>query len=86
MAIPGTSGPAALNGALEALVRPLALELRPTRVPAERRDAIFAQVATSSPVGRVGHPDDVAHAIRFVVENDFVTGAVIECHRGPRIG
>lgn len=30
------------------------------------------------PVGRLGEPDEIAHAIRFVVENDLITASNIE--------
>ncbi|KAB2358380.1 SDR family oxidoreductase [Actinomadura montaniterrae] len=97
-ALPGTAGLAAINGALEAMVRPLATELAPLRVnavspgvietpwwdgmPAEQRDAMFAQHAAALPVGRVGRPEDVAHAVLLAAANGFVTGQVIECNGG----
>jgi hypothetical protein len=49
------------------------------RIEAER----FA--ASQSPVGRIGAPDDVAHALLYVVANGFVTGSVIECDGGVRV-
>lgn len=98
MANPGTAGLAAINGALEAMVRPLAKELKPTRVnavspgvidtpwwdrlPAEQRQAAFDRYATLAPVGRVGRAEDVAEAILFLVGNGFVTGTVLECDGG----
>lgn len=98
---PGTSGLAAVNGALEAMVPTLALELKPTRVngvspgiidtpwwntwPREQREAAFVQVAASTPVGRIGQPEDIAQAILFLLENSFMTGTVIECDGGIRI-
>jgi len=30
------------------------------------------------PAGRVGDPDEIAHAVQFVVENDYVSGRCIE--------
>ncbi len=99
-AIPGTTGLAAINGALEAMIRPLAIELAPLRVnavspgiidtpwwdaqPATLREAIFARAAAALPVGRVGTPDDVAAAVVFVATNGFMTGTVIECDGGGR--
>ena len=100
-AIPGTAGLAAINGALEAMIRPLAVELAPLRInavspgiintpwwnamPTDRREAIFAQAVATLPVGRLGTPDDVAEAIVFVATNGFMTGTVIECDGGGRI-
>jgi NAD(P)-dependent dehydrogenase (short-subunit alcohol dehydrogenase family) len=98
---PGTAGLAAVNGALEAMIPTLALELKPTRInavspgiidtpwwdawPKEQREAAFAQIAASTPVGRIGQPEDIAQAILFLLENSFMTGTVVECDGGIRI-
>jgi NAD(P)-dependent dehydrogenase (short-subunit alcohol dehydrogenase family) len=95
---PGTAGLAAINGAIEAMVPTLAVELRPlrinaispgvidtpwwNRVPEDQRQALFDQSATQTPVGRVGKPEDVARAILFVIEDTFMTGSVIACDGG----
>ncbi|TDD77943.1 SDR family oxidoreductase [Actinomadura darangshiensis] len=97
-ALPGTSGLAAINGALEAMVRPLATELAPLRVnavspgvietpwwdgmSAGQRAAMFAEHAAALPVGRVGRPEDVAQAVLLTAANGFVTGSVVECNGG----
>lgn len=99
--LPGTSGLAAINGALEIMVPILAKELAPLRVnavspgvidtpwwnkmPAEQRQAFFAQMAATLPSRRVGTAEDVADAIAFVVGNGFVTGSVVECDGGARL-
>lgn len=98
---PGTSGLAAINAALEAMVPILASELRPIRVnavvpgvvdtpwwsrlPAREKTILFEQLATRVPVGRVGTPDDLAHAVMFVTTNTFVTGAIIDCDGGWKL-
>jgi NAD(P)-dependent dehydrogenase (short-subunit alcohol dehydrogenase family) len=100
-ALPGTAGLAAVNGALEAAVRPLARELGPRRVnavspgviatgwwdavPAGERQELFETFAARSPLGRVGTPEDVAEAIVALVENRFVTGVVLPCDGGLRL-
>lgn len=100
-ALVGTAGLAAINGALEAMVPPLAAELAPLRVnavspgvidtpwwnaiPTEQRDALFAQAATSNPVGRIGRPDDVAEAVFLAATNGFMTGTVLECNGGSSL-
>jgi len=97
-AFAGTAGIAAVNGALETMVAPLAVELAPRRVnagspgvidthwwnalPEDQRRAYFESVAAVSPVGRVGKPDDVAEAIVYLAGADFVTGTVLECTGG----
>jgi NAD(P)-dependent dehydrogenase (short-subunit alcohol dehydrogenase family) len=100
-ALPGTAGLAAVNGALEAAIGPLAHELGPRRVnavspgvietgwwdtfPEEDRRATFATFAQRAPVQRNGRPDDVAHAIVALIENTFVTGVVLPCDGGLRL-
>src|SRR5919109_2101226 len=86
-ALPGTALLAAVNGAVEAAVPPLARELAPRRVnavspgvidtgwwdvlPEEEREATFEQLSEQTPVGRIGSPDDVAYAISELIENDY---------------
>lgn len=98
VARPGTTALAAVNGGLEAAVRPLAVELAPVRVnavspgvidtswwaglPEEQRKAQFKAIAEATPVGRVGRPDDVARAVEYLVHADFVTGAVLPVDGG----
>lgn len=81
----------AINGAIEALTRALALELSPVRVNAvspgfidtrgidsERR----AQIESSLPARRVGSPDDVARGIIYLIENPYTTGTVLTIDGG----
>lgn len=98
---PGTAGLAAINSAIEGLVKPLAVELRPRRVNAvspgvidtpwwnwmqeDQKRATFAKFAAATPAGRVGTPDDVAQAIVFLIGNSFMTGCVLECDGGLRL-
>ncbi|MFB7663523.1 SDR family oxidoreductase [Kitasatospora sp. NPDC056138] len=100
-AFPGTAGLAAINGALAAMVPPLAVELAPLRVnavspgvidtpwwdqvPTERRAELFEGLAATTPVGRVGRAEDVAEVIRLLVGNTFMTGTVIDCTGGVNL-
>jgi NAD(P)-dependent dehydrogenase (short-subunit alcohol dehydrogenase family) len=97
-AAPGTAGLAAANGAIEAMVPPLAAELAPVRVnavspgvietpwweamPADQRTALFESYAAGTPVGRIGQPEDVAGAILYLAGNGFVTGTVLDVSGG----
>ncbi|GIO16117.1 short-chain dehydrogenase [Cohnella xylanilytica] len=97
----GISGLAAINGALEAMVPSLALELAPLRVnavspgvvntswwnwlPEEQKSAAFKQYAEETTVGRIGEPEDLAKAIAYLVDNTFVTGTVLEVDGGLRL-
>lgn len=98
IANPGTSGLAAINGAIEAMVPVLARELAPTRVnavspgvvetpwwnamPDDVRRQFFASHARELPVARVGQPDDVAQAVAFLIGNGYTTGSILECDGG----
>ncbi|NUR61084.1 MAG: SDR family oxidoreductase [Catenulispora sp.] len=99
-AFPGTVALAAANGALDAAVPPLASELAPVRVNAvapgvidtawwhplgENRDGFMAQQAATTPVGRVGQPNDVAEAVLFLAGNGFTTGVVLDVNGGAAL-
>jgi len=100
-AFPGTAGLAAVNGALETIVAPLAVELAPLRVnavspgvidthwwgamPEEQRRAYFDAAAAITPTRRVGKPEDVAEAITYLAGAGFVSGTVLECTGGANL-
>ncbi|POZ62907.1 SDR family oxidoreductase [Chromobacterium alticapitis] len=101
-ALRGTAGLAAANAAVAALAPVLASELRPLRVnavspgvvdtrwwdflPAEARAALFAGFVAATPVGRVGKAEDIADAVAFLIGNSFMTGQVLICDGGIRLG
>ncbi|RUY75943.1 SDR family oxidoreductase, partial [Mesorhizobium sp. M7A.F.Ca.CA.003.01.2.1] len=78
----------------------LAMELKPLRVNVvapgvidtpwwdflaeEQRQALFADYAGRTPVGRIGRAEDVAATIAFLVSNGFMTGQVLTCDGGLR--
>ncbi len=100
-ALPGTVGLAAVNGALEAAVAPLASELAPRRVnavspgvietgwwdelPEDAKKETLTAFARRALVRRNGRPEDVAQAIVALVENSFITGVVLPCDGGLRL-
>jgi len=84
--------------AVEGLTRALALELGPLRVntirpgytdselwsglsDAERED-LRRRVAATMPVGRMGTPEDIAHAALFLMTSRQTTGAILEVSGG----
>jgi pteridine reductase len=48
---------------------------------AERRRAISGTL-----VGRPGRPENVAHAVAFLLENDFITGVCLPVDGGRTLG
>jgi NAD(P)-dependent dehydrogenase (short-subunit alcohol dehydrogenase family) len=83
----------AINAALEALARGLALELAPVRVntvspsltntplwdrlDASVREKMFKEKAAQLPAGRIAGAEDIASAILFLAGNPFTTGATL---------
>jgi NAD(P)-dependent dehydrogenase (short-subunit alcohol dehydrogenase family) len=98
MAMAGTAGLAAVNGAVEAIVAPLARELAPIRVngvspgwvdtpwwsglPADARAAHFASTAAMLPVGRIAAAEDIAACVALAATNSNMTGTVLGCDGG----
>jgi NAD(P)-dependent dehydrogenase (short-subunit alcohol dehydrogenase family) len=99
--MPGTAGIAAINGAVEALVRPLAVELAPIRVnavspgvadtpwwnglPQEARREYFAQIERVLPNRHIATAEDIAEATVIAATNPNITGTVIETDGGARL-
>jgi len=46
---------------------------------------MLQKIVAPVPVGRLGRPDEIAHAARFIFENDFFSGRIIELDGGLRI-
>jgi NAD(P)-dependent dehydrogenase (short-subunit alcohol dehydrogenase family) len=96
--LPGASGLAAINGALEIMVPILSNELRPMRVnavspgvidtpwwdflPAEAKQQVFSDISARVNVNRVGRPEEAAATIRFVIANGYINGITLRCHGG----
>jgi len=100
-ASPGAAALGAVNGALEGLIKTLAMELAPSRVnavspgltnteawsriPDKIREKMYADSVATTPAGRIGQPEDVASAVMACVLNGFLTGLVIPCDGGKRL-
>lgn len=100
-ASPGAAALGAVNGALEGLIKTLAVELAPcrvnavspgltdteawSRIPDNIREKMYADSAATTPAGRIGQPEDVASAVAACVLNGFLTGLVIPCDGGKRL-
>lgn len=97
-AMAGMTNIAAVNGALDAIVPTLAVELAPTRVnsispgtlrttywtgtPDAQLDQIMGRMAKALPAGRVGTADDIARAVLFVMESPYLTGTTLAVDGG----
>jgi NAD(P)-dependent dehydrogenase (short-subunit alcohol dehydrogenase family) len=82
----------ATNAAVEALTKGLALEFSPVRVNTvspgivetpiwgnldETRIAQIRHMASRTPTGRVGRPEDIAQQILVCMTNPFMTGSIV---------
>ena len=92
---------AAINGGLNSLTYALAVELAPIRVNAvspgwvdspiwqfvagDAKVSMLEGMAKKLPVGRIGHVDDIADAICFLMRNRFTTGSVLHVDGGHRL-
>jgi len=96
--IPGTSMSSASCGAVEGLMRGLAVDLAPIRVNALRagffdtpflddalgnqRAAVVADLEARLLVGRIGRPEEAAAAVIFMMETGYVTGSCLTIDGG----
>lgn len=94
----GRSPGAVATAAVESFCRAMALELAPMRVNAicpgavetevlrralgDDCDAALARLAAAMPVGHVGQPAEIAHAVHFLMTNTFTTGITLRVDGG----
>lgn len=97
-AMVGSATLSAINAAVAALGKTLALELAPIRVnvispgiidtpsrnkmPEEARSRFYMDIANKLPVKRVGEADDVAKGIVYLLSNSFVSGTILHVDGG----
>ena len=94
---PGQVALGSVGGAVEALVRALACEIAPRRInivspgtidtpmvalSGEERVEQYQKLTARNVIPRAGTPEEVAQAIIFHVQNDFVTGTTIDVDGG----
>lgn len=94
----GTAVVSSVLSAIDGLTRALALELAPVRVnavvpsiirggtwnslPEDAREGLYASVAASLPLGRVGEMRDVAQAYAYLMTNQHTTGTLLTIDGG----
>jgi 3-oxoacyl-[acyl-carrier protein] reductase len=87
---PGRTHYAAAKAALIGLTKSLNLEVVPygirvvgvapglTKTEMALRGILnLEERVRSIPMGRIGQPEEIAHAIKFLIENDFISGETI---------
>ncbi|MEU8924915.1 SDR family oxidoreductase [Kitasatospora sp. NPDC048545] len=97
---PGRTVMATTNGALAFLVQALAVEIAPVRVNAVSpgivdtgswdglgadKEAFLRGVAERNPARRVGSTEDLVKAVRYAIDNPYVTGTVLHVDGGGRL-
>jgi 3-oxoacyl-[acyl-carrier protein] reductase len=56
-----------------------------TEILSAMRPEVLEKLTAPVPLKRLGQPDEIAHAVRFIFENDFFTGRCIELDGGLRL-
>lgn len=94
---PGMSAISTVGNAVEGFVRAVAPEIAPRRInvvspglidtpmfPGEgdAREEFLRKATAGNVIKRAGLPEEVAKGILFVIENDFVTGTVVDVDGG----
>jgi NAD(P)-dependent dehydrogenase (short-subunit alcohol dehydrogenase family) len=46
----------------------------------------MASSAQATPVGRAGRPEEVAAVVLMLLQNEYLTGSIIDCDGGIRLG
>ncbi len=55
-----------------------------TKMVASMKPESLAKMEAQIPLGRLGTPNEIAHTVAFIFENDYVTGRVFEIDGGIR--
>ena len=54
-------------------------------VAAQMRPEMRERFLSTVPLRRLAEPSEIAHAARFIFENDYFTGRVLEVDGGTRV-
>ena len=95
---PGRAAGAAATAALESYARGMAVELAPIRVNTvcpgsfdtpvldrafgDRKEEAMKPYLSTLPLKRLGRPDELAHAVLFLMTNGYTTGTVLHINGG----
>ena len=93
----GQAAIASVGGAVEQFCRAVAVELKPKRInivspgvintpmfgnDAEKRGAMLDRATSNHLIPRAGTADEVAQAVLFTIQNDYVTGTTVDVDGG----
>ena len=56
-----------------------------TEMVLSMKSKVLEKIAASIPIQRLGNPDEIAQAVEFIIENDYINGRVMEIDGGLRI-
>ncbi len=56
-----------------------------TEMVAQIREEIMEKVIKNIPVGRISTMEELSHSVRFIIENEFFSGRVLEIDGGMRL-
>jgi len=56
-----------------------------TRMVQAMKPSALEKLKSMIPINRLGNPDEIAHTVEFIIENDFVNGRNLEVDGGLRI-
>jgi len=94
---PGQVALSSVGGAIEALVRSVAREIKPKRInvlspgvidtpmvalQGEERTRLYTNMVSGNLIERAGTAEEAAQGILFLIENDFVTGTTVDVDGG----
>ncbi|MBX2823543.1 MAG: SDR family oxidoreductase [Gammaproteobacteria bacterium] len=94
---PGQVSLSSVGGAVEALVRAVAKEIKPKRInvmspgtistpmvplQGEEREKLYTNMTQGNLIPRAGTAEEAAHGVVFLIENEFVTGTTVDVDGG----
>lgn len=56
-----------------------------TDMVAAMPEEVLGKITAGVPLKRLGKPEEIAHSVRYIVENDYFSGSVVECDGALRI-
>ncbi|HKY63565.1 MAG TPA: SDR family oxidoreductase, partial [bacterium] len=90
--VPYCASKAALVAVSQGLAKSLAPRVQvntilpgPVMWPDDLGPEVLRSVLSQTPLQRIGKPEDIAHAVKFLIEGDYMTGSLIHVDGGRSI-